>query len=317
MHFDGSKSNMLDELTHTEILKKFHHLKGSVLIGKESVKGKGEEQRVPADEYVSTEHMLHDLIRGFYKPKGAPFLLSYQATESEENYGRQIIWKNKSLLEFERIEMVPPSGEKDNRKKSDIAAARYNLEKQIPIGILHKVKKGVNVILGLGLIVREDTNGKFIVIPYYLEGTKTEYQRTLGVDINSEKQQRNITEVVREIKQRIGQTKFKQDLLTRYTTCALCDIPSKYTIASHIKPWSVCTNNERLNVNNGLLLCPNHDYLFDKGFISFNKKGEIILSDQMSIKEFEKFWIDPKSKIGINVFMEEFILYHNIYVLKK
>ena len=255
---------MLDEFIHIEILRKFHYLKGTVLIGKESIKGKDKDRRVPSDEYVSTEHMLHDLIRGFYKPKGVPFLLSYQATESEANYGRQIIWKDKSLLEFERIEMAPPSGEKDNRKKSDIEAARYSLKNQIPLGILHKVKKGVNVILGLGLIVKEDTNGKFIVIPYYLEETETENQSALDADINTEKEQNIITEVVREIKQRKGQSKFKQDLLTRYKTCALCDIPSKYTIASHIKPWSVCTNYDRLNVNNGFLLCPNHDYLFDK-----------------------------------------------------
>src|SRR4051794_7941719 len=62
--------------------------------------------------------------------------------------------------------MHPPSSEKDNRKKSDIAAARYNLENKIPIGILHKVKNGQNRILGLGLIVSERNDGVFIVEPY-------------------------------------------------------------------------------------------------------------------------------------------------------
>lgn len=308
---------MIDIFLHTEILRKFDHLKGSVLIGRECIKGKGKDKRVPADEYVSAEHILHDLIRGFYKPKGAPFLLSYQATESEENYGRQIIWKDKSLLEFEKIEMIPPSGVKDNRKTSDIAAARYNLKNQIPIGILHKVKKGVNVILGLGIIIREDTNGKFIVLPYCFEKPKGEDLNTLETAFNMETQQNLTTEVAREIKQRKGQSKFKQDLLTKYSTCAICDISSKYTIASHIKPWSICTNYERLNVNNGLLLCPNHDYLFDKGWISFNKKGELILSNKMNKNEFEKFKIDLNSKIDVNATMEEFILYHNTYVLKK
>ncbi|UZD48712.1 hypothetical protein [Peribacillus frigoritolerans] len=86
-------------------------------------------------------------------------MISYQATESGENYGQQIIWADKSNYEFETIEMIPPSSPKDSRKKSDIAAARYNLVKQIPIGILHKIEKGVNVILGLGMIVGENSNG--------------------------------------------------------------------------------------------------------------------------------------------------------------
>ena len=38
-------------------------------------------------------------------------------------------------------------------------------------------------------------------------------------------------------------------------------------IASHIKPWRVSNNNERLDVYNGLLLLPNLDKLFDKGYI--------------------------------------------------
>ncbi|MBO1914434.1 hypothetical protein J4G37_57650, partial [Microvirga sp. 3-52] len=99
---------------------------------------------------------------------GMPYLISYQATESVENYGQQITWKSKVNNQFETIEMRPPNSPKDNRKKSDIAAARYNLKNQIPIGILLKVKKGVNTILGLGIIIKENEKGIFIVKPYTL-----------------------------------------------------------------------------------------------------------------------------------------------------
>ena len=49
-----------------------------------------------------------------------------------------------------------------------------------------------------------------------------------------------------------------------------------FLIASHIKPWSKCKSNQKLDVNNGLLLCPNHDRLFDEGWISFDEIGKII-----------------------------------------
>lgn len=60
---------------------------------------------MPADQFVEEYHILHDLIRGFYKPAGIPLLISYQATESDENYGQQIIGKEKSIYAFKTIEM--------------------------------------------------------------------------------------------------------------------------------------------------------------------------------------------------------------------
>jgi putative restriction endonuclease len=49
--------------------------------------------------------------------------------------------------------------------------------------------------------------------------------------------------------------------------------------ASHIKPWCESTNEERLNGENGLLLTPSIDHLFDRGFISFEDNGELLISD--------------------------------------
>lgn len=50
-------------------------------------------------------------------------------------------------------------------------------------------------------------------------------------------------------------------------------------MASHIKPWRKSNNYQRLDVYNGLLLIPNIDKLFDRGYISFSKSGKIIFSD--------------------------------------
>lgn len=52
----------------------------------------------------------------------------------------------------------------------------------------------------------------------------------------------------------------------------------EHLVASHTKPWRDSTNEERLNGENGLLLTPAIDHLFDKGFISFEDKGALVVS---------------------------------------
>lgn len=87
------------------------------------------------------------------------------------------------------------------------------------------------------------------------------------------------TDSIQVIKARVGQSVFKKALLIRECKCALCGVDdSAFLIASHIKPWSASNHKERLDVNNGLLLCPNHDASFDKGYITFDRIGFIVIS---------------------------------------
>ncbi|MED3801624.1 HNH endonuclease [Lysinibacillus xylanilyticus] len=313
---------MLTESVHKGILRKFEALRGQTLVGKVPIKGVNKEHRVPADRFVEEDHILHDLIRGFYKPAGMPFLISYQATESDENYGRQIIWKDKSIYEFETIEMRPPSSPKDNRKKSDIAAARYNLENHIPIGILHKVEKGVNEILGLGMIVEENSNGIFIVKPHSLDRntitTANEINNILNNIVEDVEIDKNfVTEIVKEVKQRKGQEKFRKLLLNKYDSCALCGVDAIHSRASHIKPWVASSNQERLDLHNGLLLCPNHDYLFDKGFISFTDQGNLLISTKLSEIQMQFFNIHTQMKLIIKEQMKNYLEYHRENIFLK
>ncbi len=48
--------------------------------------------------------------------------------------------------------------------------------------------------------------------------------------------------------------------------------------ASHCKPWRDSSNDERLSGENGLLLTPSIDHLFDRGFISFEGTGRLLVS---------------------------------------
>jgi putative restriction endonuclease len=280
----------LDDV-HKGILLKFQFLNGNLIIGKTGIKGANSNERLPPDEYVPSDHILHNLVRGFYKPAGKPYILSYQATESSKNYGKQIIWADKDQIKFKRIEMAPPDKTNDNSKKSDIAAARYNLKHNIPLGILHKIKKGHNRILGLGIITSERENGVFVVEPFSFESNEAYSLETLKELI---KDQEITTSFVAEVVQRRGQSLFKKKLLEESDQCAVCGLnyPS-LLIASHIKPWRDSTNLERLDKFNGILLCPNHDKLFDQGLITFSDKGDIIISNLMT--EETKFKLGLKN----------------------
>jgi putative restriction endonuclease len=58
-------------------------------------------------------------------------------------------------------------------------------------------------------------------------------------------------------------------------------------VGSHIKPWRDSENAERLDGENGLLLTPSIDHLFDRGFISFKNDGAVLISpvaDERSLK---------------------------------
>jgi hypothetical protein len=52
--------------------------------------------------------------------------------------------------------------------------------------------------------------------------------------------------------------------------------------ASHIKPWKKSSNDERLDPENGLLLLANIDILFEKGFVSFDDDGCMLVSKDLS-----------------------------------
>jgi len=102
------------------------------------------------------------------------------------------------------------------------------------------------------------------------------------------------------IKSRIGQSAFKKALLTIEKKCRLCGVrDERFLVASHIKPWSESNNQERLDVNNGLLLCPNHDALFDKRYISFDETGKVMV--KKSLDATTKMFLNISDNMSINL----------------
>jgi hypothetical protein len=102
-----------------------------------------------------------------------------------------------------------------------------------------------------------------------------------------------------QIQARLGQGKFRQNVITTWgiaECCAVTGINIKpLLIASHIIPWRESDNNQRLSGTNGILLCSHIDKLFDQYLISFDDLGQLVISSRLT----ETDWTHLEN-IGIN-----------------
>lgn len=87
------------------------------------------------------------------------------------------------------------------------------------------------------------------------------------------------TDKVALVLARRGQGLFRRRVAEQETHCRVTGVDRpEHLRASHCKPWRDCTNAERLDRDNGLMLTPSVDHLFDRGFISFSDNGRLLVS---------------------------------------
>ncbi|MFW1372944.1 HNH endonuclease [Vibrio parahaemolyticus] len=120
------------------------------------------------------------------------------------------------------------------------------------------------------------------------------------------------------IQARLGQGIFRERLINHWEGCSVTGIDNtNLLIASHIKPWRDCNPSEALSMTNGLLLLPNIDLAFDRGFISFDKSGEIIFSPQFTQEDASALGISPSMKLRwCYPEHEKFLKYHRDNVFR-
>jgi len=128
-----------------------------------------------------------------------------------------------------------------------------------------------------------------------------EWENKIEIDI---KESSEISETEKEtlVKSRRGQGKYREQLLQLEPKCRITDVNNpEHLIASHIKQWRSSDNNERLDPENGFMLTPSIDHLFDKGFIGFDNDGSILLADVANRDAMEKMGVigqNAPSNIG-------------------
>jgi putative restriction endonuclease len=113
---------------------------------------------------------------------------------------------------------------------------------------------------------------------------------------------------------RRGQGLFRKrvELIERACRVTGVDRPA-HLRASHCKPWRDATNEERLNGENGLLLTPTIDHLFDRGFIGFDYNGDILISPVAHKESLRRMGVPLEGVVNVGKFSEgqrHFLAYH-------
>ena len=101
------------------------------------------------------------------------------------------------------------------------------------------------------------------------------------------------------VKSRRGQGVFRDNVESREPKCRITGVSNpRYLRASHIKPWRKSSDIEKIDGNNGLMLAPHVDFLFDRGFISFEDNGTLIVSTQIEDGSLESWGIPSEMNVG-------------------
>lgn len=121
-------------------------------------------------------------------------------------------------------------------------------------------------------------------------------------------------------KARIGQGIFRENLISFWGECAVTGCKHMdLLVASHIKPWRTCEAHEAIDMPNGLLLSPNLDRAFDKGFITFEFDGRIRLSPQLKPETAALLGIGDTMHLRKELFDRHhyYLKYHHSWVFRK
>lgn len=127
-----------------------------------------------------------------------------------------------------------------------------------------------------------------------------------------------VTEKEQLVKSRRGQGLFRSRLEQIEHACRVTGVSNKaLLIASHIKPWSESDNAERLDGNNGLLLSPHIDKLFDRGWITFTNSGDLLCAEPSIEQALLQWGVELPLNVGIfNPKQAEFLEYHREEIYK-
>jgi len=105
------------------------------------------------------------------------------------------------------------------------------------------------------------------------------------------------------VKSRRGQGLFRERVTMFEQRCRITGVENPaHLVASHCKPWRDATNEERLDGENGLLLTPSIDHLFDRGFIGFADDGRLIISPVAHRPSLHRMGVNTDLSVTVGTF---------------
>ncbi len=146
-----------------------------------------------------------------------------------------------------------------------------------------------------------------------------EWERRIevAIDTNARIPQTERTALVQA---RRGQGIFRDNVRSIERACRITRVERmEHLIASHIQPWRDSSNEQRLDGENGLLLTPTVDHLFDKGFISFENTGQLIVSPVADPVSLKRMGVDREAQVNVGIFSEgqrRYLEFHRENVLR-
>lgn len=205
--------------------------------------------------------------------------------------------------------------------------AEHVIAKPIAEMEIYEIDLAIAVIFRTKSFIEKDTRGNHMysnALKWYRSFVSAFSEKETSAKAEEERVllNPNISETERRaiVKSRIGQGQFRDKLLFKYKKCIITGISiPQVLVASHIKPWAVSDNKERLDVDNGLLLSATYDRLFDSGLISFNEKGQVLSSKFISADNLRLLGIDLKNEYPIKYSsrMGNYLTYHRDVVYLK
>jgi hypothetical protein len=128
------------------------------------------------------------------------------------------------------------------------------------------------------------------------------------------------TTAISKAERRVGQDYFRSEVMEVCKgRCIVTGVREQYPsilIASHIKPWSISNDDERMDGHNGLLLAPHVDKLFDKYLISFDRHGLIIPSKRIDKTIIASWNIDTSSVYKLTAQQNVYLEHHREFMNK-
>ena len=183
------------------------------------------------------------------------------------------------------------------------------------ISAMHLVDKGHPIYYWkLFADFQEIEKRKAYIDNYGMSSSQDDEEYRVGVH----EEEQVIYTPVRHVRE--GQEEYRKKLLEECPFCPITMINEEsLLIASHIKPWAVSTLHEKTDPNNGFILSPLYDKLFDRGFITFSDDKHVFISNWLSrqvknrigIKENQIFQFLP-----INPERAKYLEYHRQTVFK-
>lgn len=166
-----------------------------------------------------------------------------------------------------------------------------------------------------------ETEAKYLQSQHILSDIISEDDETIQLQQSLYTSSSAGTDIEKLVKARISQGAFRRLLLLTYNhKCCLCNVTTTSVLrASHIKEWKDSSRQERMDSNNGLLLCANHDALFDRHIISFDpENGNICISKVLDQQQKKALHLSSSLSISLSDEMKSYMqIHHKKYTDKE